>query len=553
MAIISFVGIYLLLLSSIIGYGYFFSNNISTYNKNANIGFLGIYGVFVLTLVSYLTNLILAHNYIHNYIIIFLGIFFFIKYLLTIKNIKKNFDIKILLIFIIISLFAIFYFKNHDDFPYYHLSFIHNITQNKVEFGLGNFDLAYNHVSSLFFFHSLFRLPFTGDYFYFIGPASILVFTNLILIKNIYQTDKNKRLNFINFLSLLIFIFVNVFFYRLAEHGTDKSAIILIFITILLMFQIYENKKIDNPKFENFIILLTLIVSIKSFYAIYALLFLIIYYKYFSIKKIFFFLNNYKIIYISLSFSGLILFYNIAYTGCLVYPVVNTCFENFYWAMDMSRIEAAMNWYELWSKSGASPNYRVDNPEEYISGFYWLQNWIGNYFFNKVSDTIFGLSLIILIIVLFFKPQKITFKYSKKMNIILVCLLIYFFEWLYNHPSLRYGGYHLLALTFFIPISMLLKNQKFLLNKNFKSIKILLVITILIFCCRNINRISNEINIYNYNFITAPHYRINSDFYKLQMQKKEIFTNSKNCTQKGWTKYEKNRNCKFIGGYTFFY
>ena len=76
MAIISFVGIYLLLLSSIIGYGYFFSNNISTYNKNANIGFLGIYGVFVLTLVSYLTNLILAHNYIHNYIIIFLGIFF---------------------------------------------------------------------------------------------------------------------------------------------------------------------------------------------------------------------------------------------------------------------------------------------------------------------------------------------------------------------------------------------------------------------------------------------------------------------------------------------
>ena len=81
----------------------------------------------------------------------------------------------------------------------------------------------------------------------------------------------------------------------------------------------------------------------------------------------------------------------------------------------------------------------------------------------------------------------------------------------------------------------------------------MLVITILIFCCRNINRISNEINIYNYDFITAPHYRINSDFYKLQMQKKEIFTNSKNCTQKGWTKYEKNRNCKFIGGYTFFY
>ena len=74
------------------------------------------------------------------------------------------------------------------------------------------------------------------------------------------------------------------------------------------------------------------------------------------------------------------MFYNIAYTGCLIYPVAITCFENFYWAMDLSRIENAMNWYELWSKSGANPNYRVNNPDEYIIGFYWLQNWIENYF-----------------------------------------------------------------------------------------------------------------------------------------------------------------------------
>jgi hypothetical protein len=273
MPIISFIGIYLLLLSSIIGYGYFFANNISTYNKNANIGYLGIYGIFILTLVSYLTNLILPHNFIHNYIVIFLGLFFFVKYIFTIKKIKKDFDIKLLLFFIIISLFAIFYFKNHDDFPYYHLSFMHNITLNKVEFGLGNFDLAYNHVSSLFFFHSLFKLPFTGDYFYFIGPASILIFINMILIKNIYQIDKEKNLNFVKFLSLFIFIFINVFFYRLAEHGTDRSAIIIIFLIILLMFQILENKVLDRIKFENFIIFFFFILFIFFFF--YFLLFIL--------------------------------------------------------------------------------------------------------------------------------------------------------------------------------------------------------------------------------------------------------------------------------------
>ena len=292
MAIISFIVIYLFLLFSIIGYGYFFSNNISTYNKDANIGYIGLYGIFSLTLISYLSNLIIPHNFIHNYIIIFLGFFFFLKYIFKVEKIKKDLDIKLLLFFIILSLLAILYFKNHDDFPYYHLSFINNITLNKVEFGLGNFDLAYNHVSSLFFFHSLFRLPFTGDYFYFIGPAAVLIFINVILIKNIYQIDKKQRLNFINFLSLFVFIFINTFFYRLAEHGTDRSAIILIFLIILLMFQIFQSKILDRVKFENFIILLTLVVSIKSFYAIYAFLFLTIYFKFLSIKKIFIFFKR---------------------------------------------------------------------------------------------------------------------------------------------------------------------------------------------------------------------------------------------------------------------
>ena len=86
MPIISFIGIYLLLLSSIIGYGYFFANNISTYNKNANIGYLGIYGIFILTLISYLTNLILPHNFVHNYIVIFLGLFFFVNTYLQLRK-----------------------------------------------------------------------------------------------------------------------------------------------------------------------------------------------------------------------------------------------------------------------------------------------------------------------------------------------------------------------------------------------------------------------------------------------------------------------------------
>jgi len=300
---ILFISTYLILITSIIGYGLFFSAFFTSYNKinvnNVSTGYVGLYGIFVLILISYLTNLVLPHNYGHNLVIFLIGIIFFLYFFFKFKKKILN-DKNYFLFFIALSIFAIFYFKNHDDFPYYHLNFIHNLFLNKIEFGLGNFDPSYNHVSSLFFFHSLFKLPFTNDYYYFIGPIIILVFVNTILIKNILINNKKNFLDLNFFLSLLIFVFINIFFYRIAEHGTDRSAQILILLIFLLLFEILEKQKNINNKFENFIIILTLIITIKSFYIIYSFLFLIIYLKFFKPKNIFLFFKNYKIIYFSL-------------------------------------------------------------------------------------------------------------------------------------------------------------------------------------------------------------------------------------------------------------
>ena len=99
------------------------------------------------------------------------------------------------------------------------------------------------------------------------------------------------------------------------------------------------------------------------------------------------------------------MFYNIAYTGCFVYPVAKTCVGSFFWGVGTTYAESAMAWYELWSKAGATPNYRVDNPELYISGFNWVSNWIDNYFFNKVSDTLLGIIAIVLLYILFIRKK----------------------------------------------------------------------------------------------------------------------------------------------------
>ncbi len=547
MELILYILTYFLFAFNVIGYGNICAKKILSFNDRANIGYIGIYGIFTLTLISYISNLFIEHNYFHNLIILFLGIFFFIQYVLSIKNFRNNKDIKYLGFFLLISIFAILYFKSHDDFLYYHLSFIHNLTINKVEFGLGNFDLAFNHVSSLFFFHSLFSLPFTIDYFYFVGPALIMVFSNIILLKSILGFK--KKVVFVDFLKIFIFIFINVFFYRLAEHGTDRSAIILILLSIVIIFQILDEKNLDKSKFENLIIFLTLIVSLKSFYAIYGVLFLIIYFKFFKIYTISKFYKDFKIINISIIFGLLILFYNIAYTGCLVYPLAFTCSESFYWSMDLSRIEWAASFYELWSKAGATPAYRVENPTEYIQGLNWLGVWIDNYFFNKVSDTLFGLLFVVIFVLAIFKPKKIKFKFKKKYSLVLIVLIILLFEWFFNHPSLRYGGYHLLALIFFIPAAIILSNQDYIFSKNYKKIKIILIATLVVFASRNVDRILNENEIYKYNPFKSPTYKLDDKDYYLKMKKQNIYEKTNSCK----SEYKKNHNCKIINSYRFFY
>jgi len=194
-------------------------------------------------------------------------------------------------------------------------------------------------------------------------------------------------------------------------------------------------------------------------------------------------------------------------TGCLIYPVQFLCFDNFSWSIPLSEVELMNNWYQQWSKAGAGPTFRVDNPEVYIQNFNWVSNWIDEYFFNKVSDFLFGLIFLILIVYLTFYTKKI--KNNNKTNYYFLYLILIFlsFEWFYFHPALRYGGYHLIALIFFIPISVLI--SKFSIDKSKLKIKIyfLIILTLVIFTSRNILRIHKEYRIYNYDILTKSFYR----------------------------------------------
>ena len=100
--------------------------------------------------------------------------------------------------------------------------------------------------------------------------------------------------------------------------------------------------------------------------------------------------KNFLNLFFSRSFFFYCLFFlifTIGYTflnsGCLIFPIVQTCFENLAWSIDKSAIEDVKLWFELWSKSGARPGFVVENRLEYVSNFNWLPSWINIIFLTK--------------------------------------------------------------------------------------------------------------------------------------------------------------------------
>ena len=502
-SIITLLIYYWLIIFSIIGYGVFF-NKIFLVSESKNLGFIGLYGIFLLLLISYLSSFFLPHTQIFNSVILLLGL---INFLINKEIFDKNLK-RLLIIFSFLIIF-IFISKNHDDFPYYHFPYTHLLTEYSGIIGLGNFTHGFKTPSSIFYLSSLWNLPFVEYYLFHVSPVFFLGFSNFILFNKIEKFLKNNDTNYILYLSLLCIIFINIFFYRLAEHGSDRSAMILIIILIIELLDLINRDEniLKESYFLKLFILITLIISLKIFYILYVILLLPILINFINKKfSLLFFIKN-KITYLCLIFILILFTVSFFNTGCLIYPVKALCFEKYTWAIPLSEVEILNNWYQQWAKGGASPNYRVENPILYIQNFNWVKNWLDVYFFNKVSDYLLGLSFLSLIIFLTFfskNRKKIT---KPKFIFIYLILILLTCEWFYFHPALRYGGYHLIALLIFIPLSIFL--SKYLQNINFfkKKVYFLIILTILIFFMRNVNRLDKEYELYNYNILDNSYYR----------------------------------------------
>ena len=512
-----FVSAFSLLLLSTIGYGILFQNlcfGLIKDFKDEKAIYTGFYGLFFITLISLITNLLFPHTIVHNLILHIIGITCFFYF--DIKN-KKNF-VKIIFLISAATFFALLISKTHDDFSYYHLPFTKYLTENKIIFGMGNINHGYNLLSSLFFLNSTFYLPLINYFSFHFGIIFFLVFFNFFIIKEIFNS-KNHEI--IKFLYILAFSFFNLSFNRIAEYGTDKPGQLLITILVIKLFQIlcFDKEKIKINKIIILLPLLAYSISLKTYFLSYLILGLAIV----NINSKY--LKNIKEIIYSKSFIFFLLtlliyfFHHFISTGCIISPLASTCFENqINWARkDMLSLSI---WVEQWSKAGAGPNFRIENVNEYLQNFNWVSNWIEKYFMLKMLDQLVILFFSFFVIFLLFKnfnKKKVDIlKLNKKIVIFYILIFIIFLIWFSKHPTLRYGGYSIVFLTIAIPFSLFLHRFQ---NRNYfnKKLKILILLVVIVFNFKNITRIENEIE-------RGDHYKFsNFPFFALKEKEYEVY------------------------------
>ncbi|MDC0521921.1 hypothetical protein OAN46_01215 [Candidatus Pelagibacter sp.] len=486
---------------SVIGFGFFSQillfKSIKNINEEKTI-YYGFYGLFLITLISLITSLVVSHNFIHNLALHFFGILFFI--IIKIEN--KKIYLKNIILITIFTIIAILISKTHDDFSYYHLPFTKYLTEHKIIFGMSNLGHGYKLLSSLFFLNSTFYLPKIEYYTFHFSILYFLIFFNYFIFNELFSKDNHE---IVKYLYLFALAFFNLSFNRIAEYGTDKVGQLLIVLLVIKIFQItcFKNEK---HNLNNILLLIPLVgfcLTLKTYFFPYLLIACSIFFFdkrfFYNLKKILFS----KFFFILVTTLSIYLFHNFVSTGCIISPLSFTCLgENFNWAYDKEHYQRLSNWLEQWSKAGAGPNFRIENPATYIQNFNWVPRWFEFYFMGKVKDQLSILILIFLIIFLLFKKFKkkskiliSTLEIGKKILFFYFIILIIFIIWFTQHPQLRYGGYSIVFLTISIPIALLFYKFKNQDKKNFvKKIKLLSILIIVIFNSKNIMRINKEIN-----------------------------------------------------------
>ena len=362
----------------------------------------------------------------------------------------------------------------------------------------------------------------------------------------------------------LIIIFSLYSFNRYSNYGNDAPASIYFFILIIITLKIKNIKKINFEDFSNILIISIFLLTIKPFMIIVI-----------ALPFFLFLLNNNKIKVLkhkgSLFCALLIVSWiikNFLISGCAVFPIKETCIKkiNYY---DASITKIASDEAEAWSKAYPASTNKLSF-SEYNSNFNWVNNWFKSHF-KKIKEKLIPFFLILILIWLSAIVRKLYYnnfnyqKILKNKNVLLITFFTLYCSiiWFLKFPVYRFGMAFISSFIIFIFVNLFV-NKNFFYNK--RTYYSLIIIGLVIFYGKNLNRIINKLDLTYNNFPWPKIYSMSNEDENIKKEFLKIVNDQNNLIyyySKGQecmysnspcsNYYKKNLLKKITNGYSIYY
>lgn len=449
-------------------------------NKIENINNRSILGCIFLSFIGLFANFFIPLDQIFNTLLLIIAIIFLI---FKKKNWKKKEIYYIFLSSFITAILIIYSNVNRPDAGLYHLPYVSNLNENKIIFGLANIHFRFGTASIMQYLSAINNNLIFGDIGIVIPLASIVSFFIIYFFNNVLRIfTQIDKITLSNIFSLFIIIFIAYKINRYSSFGNDAVAHLSFFF---LVSKLLEKRETDL----SFIYLIAVFAFINKVTMIIVLLIpFVIFIKNYDFK-------NLKLIY---SISSFLIFFwivkNIIISGCIIYPLKQTCFEKLKWT-DIKEIQLENTSGEAWSK--AWPN-RIDKDitmQEYVKKFKWVKSWReshGKVFFNIIVPY---LVLILFINYLLTKKNNlkrvISFNINNNFKTLFLVSIFGTLLFLVKFPLYRYGYSYLITSLILL---ILYFSRKFEIEKLTRISKFVFLICLISIVGKQILRYTKNYN-----------------------------------------------------------
>jgi len=458
---------------SSVGYGQLIGIKSQT-NFFDNFFFGLIFISFLITIVHFFTKI----SFFVSLIILSSGVILFLikKNFFSIKTVKKNIKFLILFLFLVPIFISQ---KYHEDFGYYHLTYVITMMEEKIIFGLANSNIAYSHNSIWLNIISIFSLP-KNDFNFLTLPAFLAYYIFIAFsLKKILESNKQTISSY--FLLVCLFYFI-LKFTRISEYGNDLPCTIFSILAVFYFLKFSEST-IQQKKPSYFLCCFSFAAfSILIKFSAIPIFLLPLYLFITNFKKLRKEIIKYNYIFIFI-LCFIFFLQQFVYTGCLLFPSKLTCL-NVSWSND-DFFDLRKN-IELINKSYSVTGGLISK-KEYLENLNWFPYWLKRNYSELLEHLITMLIPIILLKILLKKNKNADNLSFENKKIFYLFILISFVFWFKFSPVYRFAVPYFLCLIFIITL-------RFNIIKKFSTnlFLILIVVSILFNFSKNILRISDK-------------------------------------------------------------